>query len=173
MLNWWPRGGMVDTTDLKSVPFLEYQFESGRGYQNILKNKFYVKGNFMLGFATIGTNNIQESCKFYDVVLLSIGMKKIITTERYIGYAKNNNLEKIIFYLMVPFNKKSSTSGNGTMIAFLANSRLEVNNFHKIAIEKGAVNEGFPGLRPSDGSDYYAYIRDFDGNKICAYYTSN
>ena len=80
MLNWWPRGGMVDTTDLKSVPFLEYQFESGRGYQNILKNKFYVKGNFMLGFATIGTNNIQESCKFYDVVLLSIGMKKIITT---------------------------------------------------------------------------------------------
>ena len=127
----------------------------------------------MLGFVTIGTNNIQESCKFYDVVLLSIGMKKIITTERYIGYAKNNNLEKIIFYLMVPFNKKASTSGNGTMIAFLANSRLEVNNFHKIAIEKGAVNEGFPGLRPSDGGDYYAYIRDFDGNKICAYYTSN
>jgi predicted lactoylglutathione lyase len=59
------------------------------------------------------------------------------------------------------------------MIAFLANSRLEVDNFHKIAIEKGAVNEGLPGLRSSDCSDYYAYIRDFDGNKICAYCTSN
>jgi len=123
----------------------------------------------MLGFVTIGTNNIQESCKFYDVVLPTLGIKKVLTTERYIGYAINNNLEKIEFYLMKPFNKKAATYGNGTMIAFLAKSRFEVDNFHKIAIENGAINEGAPGFRPSDSSDYYAYIRDVDGNKICAY----
>jgi predicted lactoylglutathione lyase len=123
----------------------------------------------MLGFVTIGINNIQESCKFYDVVLPTLGIKKVLTTERYIGYAINNNLEKIEFYLMKPFNKKAATYGNGTMIAFLAKSRFEVDNFHKIAIENGAINEGVPGFRPSDSSDYYAYIRDVDGNKICAY----
>jgi len=123
----------------------------------------------MLGFATIGTNNIQESCKFYDVVLPTLGIKKVLTTERYIGYAINNNLEKIEFYLMKPFNKEAATYGNGTMIAFLAKSRFEVDNFHKVAIENGAINEGVPGFRPSDSRDYYAYIRDVDGNKICAY----
>jgi predicted lactoylglutathione lyase len=126
----------------------------------------------MLGFVTIGTNNIQESCKFYDVVLPTLGIKKVLTTERYIGYGINNNLEKIEFYLMKPFNKKAATYGNGTMIAFLAKSRFEVDNFHKIAIENGAINEGVPGFRPLDSSDYYAYIRDFDGNKICAYNSS-
>ena len=123
----------------------------------------------MLGFVTIGINNIQESCKFYDVVLPTLGIKKVLTTERYIGYAINNNLEKIEFYLMKPFNKKAATYGNGTMIVFLAKSRFEVDNFHKVAIENGAINEGVPGFRPSDSSDYYAYIRDVDGNKICAY----
>ena len=124
----------------------------------------------MLGFVTIGTNNIQESCRFYDAVLPLLGIKKVLTTDRYIGYAKNNNLKKIEFYLMKPFNKKDANSGNGTMIAFLAKSKFDVDNFHKIAIQKGAVNEGFPGLRPSDSGDYYSYIRDFEGNKICAYF---
>ena len=78
----------------------------------------------MLGFVTIGTNNIQESCKFYDVVLPLLGIKKVLTTERYIGYAKNNNLKKIEFYLMKPFNKEDANSGNETMIAFLAKSKI-------------------------------------------------
>jgi len=123
----------------------------------------------MLGFVTIGTNNIQESCKFYDSILPLLGLKKVVITESYIGYAKKNNLEKIEFYLIKPFNKEIATCGNGTMIAFLTDSRLNVDNFHKIAIENGAIDEGLPGLRPSDGSVYYAYIRDVQGNKICAY----
>ena len=127
----------------------------------------------MLGFVTIGTNNIQESSKFYDVVLPLLGIKKDLTTERYIGYAKNDGIEKIEFYLMKPFNKKFANPGNGSMIAFLTKSRFEVDNFHKIAIEKGALNEGCPDLRPSDSGDYYSYIRDAEGNKICAYCLSS
>ena len=78
----------------------------------------------MLGFVTIGTNNIHESCKFYDAVLPLLGIKKVITTERYIGYAQDNNLKKIEFYLMKPFNKEDASSGNGTMIAFLVKSKF-------------------------------------------------
>ena len=126
----------------------------------------------MLGFVTIGTNNIQESCKFYDLVLPLLGIKKVLTTDRYIGYAKDDNLEKIEFYLIKPYNKEDANSGNGTMIAFLAKSKIDVNNFHKIAIELGAINEGLPGFRPLDSGHYYSYIRDFEGNKICAYWIS-
>ena len=57
------------------------------------------------------------------------------------------------------------------MVAFLAKSKEAVNSFHKIALENGAVNEGLPGIR-KDGN-YYAYVRDLDGNKITAKYISN
>ena len=39
----------------------------------------------MLGFVTIGTNNIQESSKFYDLILPILGINKVLTTERYLG----------------------------------------------------------------------------------------
>jgi len=126
----------------------------------------------MLGFVTIGTNNIEASSKFYDAVLIPFGIENVLITERYIGYAKKINPNKIEFYLMKPFNKKLATFGNGTMIALFAESRTIVDNFHSIAMERGALNEGLPGLRPPDGTDYYAYIRDADANKICAYTNS-
>ena len=56
------------------------------------------------------------------------------------------------------------------MIALLAESRIIVDKFHSIALEKGGVSEGLPGLRHDN--NYYAYIRDLEGNKICAYSTS-
>ena len=43
----------------------------------------------------------------------------------------------------------------------------KVNEFHQIALSKGATNEGLPG--PRHDENYYAYIRDLDGNKICAF----
>jgi hypothetical protein len=55
------------------------------------------------------------------------------------------------------------------MIALLAKSRKQVDSFHEVALQNGALNEGLPGLRPSNSSNYYAYIRDLSGNKICAH----
>ena len=121
-------------------------------------------------FVMLGSNDLNKSSKFYDAVFLSLDIKKIKSTESYILYAKKNNLgEKI--YITKPFNKKSATNGNGTMIAFSADSTKAVDNFHADALENGGVDEGLPGLR-SDGN-YYAYIRDLDNNKICARYNSN
>ena len=73
---------------------------------------------------------------------------------------------KTLFYVTNPFNGKPATFGNGTQITLLADSKEAVEKFYEIAMSKGATDEGGPGVR-SDGN-YYAYIRDFDGNKIAA-----
>ena len=124
----------------------------------------------MLGFIMIGTNDLEASSKFYDAILLPLGIIKVFSTERYIGYAKKNYSEKIELYLTKPYNKKPATNGNGTMIALKTDSRVNVDKFHAIALENGGVNEGLPG--PRHDNNYYAYIRDADGNKICAYTNS-
>jgi predicted lactoylglutathione lyase len=121
----------------------------------------------VFAFITLGTNNLTKSSKFYDSILKPFGIIKSLTTKRYIGYSKKNNLNKINFYLMIPFNEEEATNGNGVMISFDAKTINNVNEFHQIGITNGGTNEGFPG--PRHGEDYYAYIRDIDGNKICAY----
>ena len=87
--------------------------------------------------------------------------------ERMIGYAKEKKNNIADFYIGTPFNKNDATNGNGTMISFEANTPEKVNEMHKKALELGAINEGDPG--PRLGENYYAYFRDLDGNKICAF----
>jgi len=125
----------------------------------------------LFGFVMVGSNNLIKSSKFYDAIFISLEIKKVKTTENYIGYAKKNNLNEIEFYITKPHNKEVATYGNGTMISFLADSAKVVDDFHVSALENGGINEGLPGIR-SDGN-YYAYIRDPEGNKICAKYNSN
>ena len=124
----------------------------------------------MIGFVMIGTNNLGESSKFYDAILSPLGIIKVMSAERNIGYAKKNSPEKIELYVTKPHNKEPATNGNGTMIALKTDSRANVDKFHAIALENGGVNEGLPGSRHDN--NYYAYIRDADGNKICAYTNS-
>ena len=121
----------------------------------------------MFSFITIGTNNLKKSENFYSKVLKPLNIKRVLKHERYYGYAKINNPKKIELYLIKPFNNKKATTGNGLMIAFKANSKREVDDFYRIGINLGAKDEGTPG--PRHGQDYYAYIRDLDGNKICAF----
>ena len=121
----------------------------------------------MFAFITIGTNNLKKSSQFYDELLKTLGIVRVIQDERYVGYSKEDNLEIIEFYIMCPFDKKKATFGNGTMISFDGKTPEKVNEFHQKALKIGATNEGFPG--PRHGEDYYAYIRDLDGNKICVF----
>ena len=122
--------------------------------------------NKVIDFVMVGTNDLEKSCKFYDAVFVHLGIKKVTTTERYIGYGHPNDPKEVKFYITKPHNKKPATVGNGTMIALLANSKEAVDKFHSTALENGAVDEGAPGIR-SDGN-YYGYVRDLDGNKITA-----
>ena len=121
----------------------------------------------MFSFITIGTNNLKNSKIFYDELLQSINIKNVLETDRYIGYAKNSSLNKVEFYLMLPHNKKTATFGNGTMITFEIISKKDVDMFYNLALKLGATDEGLPGPRHEE--HYYAYFRDLDGNKICAF----
>jgi len=114
----------------------------------------------------VGSNDLNKSAKFYDSVFIPLEIKKVKTTDKYICYAQKNSPDEIEFYVTKPYNKEVATYGNGTMISFLADSTKAVDSFHASALENGGVNEGLPGIR-SDGN-YYAYIRDPEGNKICA-----
>ena len=124
--------------------------------------------NKVIGFVMVGTNELEKSSKFYDAVLVHLGMKRVTITERYIGYSHSNEVK---FYITKPHNKETATVGNGTMVALSAETKEVVDKFHATALENGAVNEGDPGPR-SDGN-YYAYIRDTDGNKNAARCISN
>ena len=121
----------------------------------------------MFSFITLGTNDLKNSKIFYNELLKSINIKNVIETDRYIGYAKNSSLNKVEFYLMLPHNKQTATFGNGTMVTFNITSKKEVDIFYNLALKLGASDEGLPG--PRHDEHYYAYFRDLDGNKICAF----
>ena len=119
-----------------------------------------------ISFVMVGTNDLDKSSKFYDVVLANLGMKRVTVTERYIAYSHSSEDGGLKFYITKPQNKENATAGNGTMVALSAETKDAVDKFHKISLENGAMDEGKPGLR-SDGN-YYSYIRDLDGNKIAS-----
>ena len=121
----------------------------------------------MFSFVTLGTNNLSKSQFFYDQLLQSINIINVVKTKRYIGYAKKDSLDKVEFYIMMPHNKKEASFGNGAMITFSVDSMERVSDFYDLALSLGATDEGLPG--PRHDEHYYAYFRDLDGNKICAY----
>ena len=121
----------------------------------------------MFSFVTLGTNDLKKSKFFYDHLLQSINIINVLETDRYIGYAKKSSSDKVEFYLMLPHNKQTATFGNGAMITFNINSKKDVDSFYNLALKLGAIDEGLPGSRHEE--HYYAYFRDLDGNKICAF----
>ena len=120
----------------------------------------------MIGFVMVGTNNLNKAISFYDVLLETINLKRIVTNEKYAGYSSNENPENIEFYVTNPTNKEKATYGNGTQISFLVNSKDTVDKFYNLGIKLGGKDEGAPGIR---SGDYYCYLRDLDENKVCAF----
>ena len=120
----------------------------------------------MIGFVMVGTNNLNKAISFYDVLLETINLKRIVTNEKYAGYSSNENPENIEFYVTSPTNKEKATYGNGTQISFLVNSKDTVDKFYNLGIKLGGKDEGAPGIR---SGDYYCYLRDLDENKVCAF----
>ena len=123
----------------------------------------------MIGYVMVGTNNLDKAIIFYDEVLKIINLTRKDTDEFCAGYAQNNGNGSIEFYVTKPANKKTATFGNGTQVSFLVSSREIVDKFHEIALKAGGTSEGSGGERPEGSGVYYSYIRDLDGNKICAF----
>ncbi len=114
----------------------------------------------------IGTNNLQKAINFYDELLLTIDLKRVVTNEKYAGYSSKEKPDDIEFYVTNPVDKQKATFGNGTQISFIVMTRKKVETFYRTGIKLGGKDEGAPGIR---SGDYFCYIRDLDGNKICAF----
>jgi catechol 2,3-dioxygenase-like lactoylglutathione lyase family enzyme len=126
----------------------------------------------MIGYVMVGTNNLNDAINFYDKVLEVIGLDRNETIEDdYAAYGAKGTKD-IEFYVTKPFNKKDATFGNGTQITFLTSSRSQVDKFHEVGLKAGGTSEGSGGERPEGSGVYYSYLRDLDGNKICAFTNS-
>ena len=117
----------------------------------------------------VGTNSLDKAIIFYDEVLKVINLTRKETDEICAGYTQNNGDGSIEFYVTKPANKKTATFGNGTQVSFLVSSREIVDKFHEISLKAGGTSEGSGGERPEGSGVYYSYVRDLDGNKICAF----
>lgn len=122
----------------------------------------------MIGYITLGTNDMTRAGRFYDDLLGLLGAKRAAQTERYIAWGDGPGAPT--FYVIKPADGKQATIGNGVMIALAAKSEREVDQVYERAIALGGKDEGPAGSR---GEGFYAgYFRDLDGNKLCAYFAS-
>jgi len=119
----------------------------------------------MIGYVTLGTNDLERGAQFYDQLLKEIGASRFMETDGFIAWTISS--DKPALSLTKAFDGKPATVGNGVMVALAMRSPDQVDSFYKKAIELGATDEGAPGPR---GDGFYAgYFRDLDGNKLNAF----
>lgn len=116
----------------------------------------------MIGYTTVGSNDIPKAAKFYDNVFGIIGAKRCFDHEGFVGWAMKEG--EPMFSIVTPHNEEKATSGNGTMIAITVPNAEASQKMYAKAIELGAICEGEPGIRME--AYYCAYVRDLDGNKL-------
>ncbi len=116
----------------------------------------------MIGYVTLGTNDLARAAKFYDALFAEIGGKRRMESDRFISWSAGEASPG--FGVIKPFDGKAATPGNGAMVALAIDSQEKVKALYDKAMTLGAKDEGPPGLRW--GTFYAAYLRDLDGNKL-------
>lgn len=127
----------------------------------------------MFSHIMIGTNDIERSKLFYDAVLGMLGARAPFRDTSTSGYTRLfYRHDGSTFCISEPINGEAATCANGSTIGFKCSSAEQVKEFHDIAVAHGGISiEDPPGLRESPtGSLHLAYVRDPDGNKLCALY---
>jgi predicted lactoylglutathione lyase len=116
----------------------------------------------MIGYVTLGTNDLPRAAEFYDALLAEIGAKRMMENDTFIAWSVKPGAPALS--VTKPFDGKPATIGNGVMVALSAKNPQQVDALYKKAMQLGATDEGAPGLR--GGTFYAAYFRDLDGNKL-------
>ncbi len=120
----------------------------------------------MIGYVTLGTNDMERGCAFYDALLAQMEAKRFAPNERIVMWSAKQGAPMLA--LARPFDGKPAASGNGTMVALNLGSQEAVNQMHAKAIALGGADEGAPGPR-GEGNFYGGYFRDLDDNKLVAF----
>lgn len=118
----------------------------------------------MIGYVTLGTNDIDKACEFYDALLAEIGGKQLFGMDRIKFYGTAPGTPMLA--VCVPYDEQPQSAGNGVMVAIPAQGLDQITRLYNKALELGATDEGAPGER-IPGVFTGAYVRDLDGNKLC------
>ena len=121
----------------------------------------------MYSHIMLGTNDVQESQKFYDAILTTLGYRPGVMDERGRVFWMD---KKGVFSISKPIDDEPACNGNGSTIGFSADNPEQINAWHAAGIANGgSICEDPPGVREGPtGKLYLAYLRDPSGNKICA-----
>ena len=124
----------------------------------------------MIGYVTLGSNDLEKARAYYDALFGSIGAGRLMEFgENFTMYGTAWGRPAVA--ITKPFNGEAATPGNGNMTALVLDTREKVDALYAKAIELGGSDEGPPGLRGEEGDQafYGAYFRDPEGNKLCAF----
>lgn len=119
----------------------------------------------MIGYVTVGTNDLPRAAKFYDALAAEMGTPRMMEFEAFIAWGTPGGPAGIA--VTKPYDGQPATVGNGVMVALEAKDKEQVDRLYAIALANGGSDEGAPGPR---GEGFYAgYFRDPDGNKLNAF----
>jgi predicted lactoylglutathione lyase len=119
----------------------------------------------MIGYVTLGTNDMARAAKFYDALLAEVGGARGMESERFISWSAGPASAGI--GVIKPLDGNAATVGNGSMVAIHCSSPDKVKSLYDKAMTLGGKDEGPPGYRFP--KFFAAYFRDLDGNKLNAF----
>ena len=126
----------------------------------------------MIGYGTLGTDDLTRARAFYDALLGTIGATRLMQfPDEDGGFTMwGTSMAQPAIVVTRPYDKQRAECGNGNMIAIVVDEPAKVDAFHAKALELGASDEGAPGYRgdPSFGY-YFAYFRDPEGHKFATF----
>ena len=124
----------------------------------------------MIGYVTVGSNDLPKARGFYDALMPAIGASRIMEFgDNFTMYGTGMGQPGLA--VCKPYDGNSATAGNGNMASIVVDSRAKVDALYAKAMDLGGKCEGPPGVRGDDGPQafYGAYFRDLDGNKLAAF----
>ena len=124
----------------------------------------------MIGYVTVGSNDLDRARDFYDQLMPVLGAGRIMEFgDNFTMYG--TGMGKPGLAVCKPYNGAEAAVGNGNMSAIVCDTRGRVDALYSKAMELGGSDEGPPGLRGEEGDQafYGAYFRDPEGNKFCVY----
>jgi len=125
----------------------------------------------MIGYVTLGSQDLERSAKFYDPIAAEMGVGRMMEFPTFIAWGDANGAPGIA--ATKPYDGNAPSVGNGVMVALQCKDRDQVKRLHELALANGGSDEGEPGPRGEPDANgmvfYAAYFRDPDGNKLNAF----
>src|SRR5258708_9645753 len=120
----------------------------------------------MFSHVMIGTNDLEKAKAFYDALLSTLGVAPATVDRHRIFYRTKTG----VFSVSKPINGKPATPANGGTIGFACSSPQQANAWYAAGIAHAGTSCEDPPRVPEipTGKFYVAYLRDLDGNKLCA-----